>query len=198
MSKKDGQASTINGKQYQSLLNSISANSYPIRNTAIIVLSFKLMLRSKELAGLKINDVLDSDGNIRDVLRLSSSYTKGDKFREVPLSNPVVIKALQKLIADRRETDGNLFNVGSALFKTQRGNSFSASAMANHIKSIFVTANLNQCSSHSGRRTGITNLASNGVDIKNIATLAGHSNISTTALYIQTNPKTLAEHMKGL
>jgi integrase/recombinase XerD len=42
-------------------------------------------------------------------------------------------------------------------------------------------------SSHSGRRTFITNLASKGVGVRVLMSLAGHKNIGTTQAYIDVN-----------
>ena len=46
---------------------------------------------------------------------------------------------------------------------------------------------LDGASSHSGRRTFITNLAAKGVSVRILAELASHSNISTTQRYIDVN-----------
>ena len=48
-------------------------------------------------------------------------------------------------------------------------------------------AGLNGASSHSGRRTFITTLAAKGVSVRVLASLAGHSCISTTQRYIDVN-----------
>ena len=46
-----------------------------------------------------------------------------------------------------------------------------------------------QVSSHSGRRTFISNLISQGIDLKLVSTLAGHSSIQTTVdTYAVANP----------
>jgi integrase/recombinase XerD len=42
-------------------------------------------------------------------------------------------------------------------------------------------------SSHSGRRTFITNLAAKGVGVRVLMSLAGHRSISTTQAYIDVN-----------
>ena len=49
------------------------------------------------------------------------------------------------------------------------------------------TAYVFGASSHSGRRTFITNLANKGVGVRLLASLAGHRNISTTQAYIDVN-----------
>jgi integrase/recombinase XerD len=42
-------------------------------------------------------------------------------------------------------------------------------------------------SSHSGRRTFITNLAAKGISVRVLASLAGHKSIATTQRYIDVN-----------
>jgi integrase/recombinase XerD len=57
---------------------------------------------------------------------------------------------------------------------------------------IFQQCSLKHATSHSGRRTFITRLASKGVGVRVLAELAGHSSIATTQLYIDVNPEQLA------
>lgn len=45
--------------------------------------------------------------------------------------------------------------------------------------------------SHSGRRTGLTNLAERGVGVRTLMALAGHSNMATTQRYIDLRPAML-------
>ena len=44
---------------------------------------------------------------------------------------------------------------------------------------------------HSGRRTGLTNLAERGVGVRVLMALAGHSNVATTQRYIDLRPAML-------
>ena len=52
---------------------------------------------------------------------------------------------------------------------------------------IYRQAGLDGATSHSGRRTYITRLASRGVGVRVLASLAGHRSISTTQRYIDVN-----------
>jgi integrase/recombinase XerD len=59
--------------------------------------------------------------------------------------------------------------------------------MCHLFKDIYEDCGIENASSHSGRRTFITNLASKGVGVRVLAALAGHASISTTQRYIDIN-----------
>jgi integrase/recombinase XerD len=48
-------------------------------------------------------------------------------------------------------------------------------------------AGIQGASSHSTRRTFITNLAAKGISVRVLASLAGHASIATTQAYIDVN-----------
>ena len=52
---------------------------------------------------------------------------------------------------------------------------------------LYKRAGLLGASSHTGRRTFITNLANKGVSVRLLQALAGHRNIGTTQAYIDVN-----------
>lgn len=52
-------------------------------------------------------------------------------------------------------------------------------------------AGISGATSHSGRRTGLTNLAERGVGVRTLMALAGHSNMATTQRYIDMRPAML-------
>jgi len=68
----------------------------------IFILSNWLGLWSKELAALKVKDVYEN-GKVKDTLRLLAGHTKGEKHRDLALSNPEVIKAIQAAVAAQEE-----------------------------------------------------------------------------------------------
>lgn len=151
-------------------------------------LSFYLGLRAKEIAALRWGDVFGDDGKIRDVLHLKAAYTKGAKTRDVFLSSPRlrhVVSRFAQNYPDGRKPD-------AALFRSQKGGHLTAASMARFLKQLYVEAGIPRASSHSGRRTFITSLAERGIDLKAISVLAGHSNIRTTAMYVDNNPLRLA------
>jgi integrase/recombinase XerD len=53
---------------------------------------------------------------------------------------------------------------------------------------IYKGAGIGGPTSHSGRRTELTNLVERGVGVRVLMALAGHSNIATTQRYIDLRP----------
>ncbi|WP_374331214.1 tyrosine-type recombinase/integrase [Aestuariivirga sp.] len=157
-------------------------------------LSFYLGLRAKEIASLRWSDVFDEGAKLREVLHLKAAYTKGSKKRDVFVSSAKLQKALAKFAQsypDGRKPD-------APLFRSQKGGHMNAASMARFLKQLYVEAGIPKASSHSGRRTFITNLAERGIDLKAISILAGHSNIRTTAMYVDNNPVRLARILKDV
>ena len=68
---------------------------------------------------------------------------------------------------------------------------FSANSLSQTFALLYAGAGLAGASSHSGRRTFLTNLANKGTAIHLLKTLAGHRSIQTTATYLYSSPSQL-------
>ena len=73
------------------------------------------------------------------------------------------------------------------MFVSGFGRAFSPNTLCQHIFWIFREAGISGASSHSLRRSFITNLASRGIGVRVLASLAGHQSISVTQRYIDVN-----------
>ncbi len=193
-----GQAQVLDEKERKQVLQFIAGGNHPERNTAIVILSFYLGLRAKELAALKVGDVLEPGDTLKKVLRLLAGYTKGAVHRDVSLENKAVIKALQDCITARRNADGLAFSLTAPLFRSQKKTAFSANAMSRLLGDIYKNAGFKDASSHSGRRSLITKLAYQGIDLNSVRQIAGHSSIATTQRYIDDNPHKIADILKSI
>jgi integrase/recombinase XerD len=184
-----GQAAVLDASQIKRLLKIASTTSHGQRDQTIITLSYWLGLRAKELASLRIGDVYDGSGEVRGVLHLKAGYTKRARMRDVYLSSDKVVRQLKEY--------GRVCPCDPAkpLFRTRSNKRFSANGMVILLRHLHGLAGIEGGSSHSGRRTMITRLAEAGVDLKSIATLAGHSSIRTTAGYVENNPERLSKIM---
>jgi integrase/recombinase XerD len=70
---------------------------------------------------------------------------------------------------------------------TAGGKGFTANGLALHFFWLYRKAGIAGASSHSGRRSFITNLAAKGVGVRVLASLAGHRSIAVTQKYIDVN-----------
>ena len=175
------QARTLNDKQVKAVLAHCATRRHAARDRAIVMVSFLAGLRAKEIAALKTSDVLAADGGIRDEFVLAKAQTKGRKARRVFVS----AKLKKELAAYLKEA--GLREGCDALFQSQKGKAFSANTMCQLFLNIYKECGIDGASSHSGRRSLLTNLAARGVGVRVLAEIAGHSSISVTQRYLDVN-----------
>jgi len=179
------QAKTLSKGQVEAVLAYLAKTRWPSRNRLIFLLSAKAGLRAKEIAGLTWWMTNDSQGQIAKAIYLLDSASKGKSGRMIPLGDDV----RQALIQYREEVK-HLH--GPNVIRTERKPSTSPQAIVNMFQRWYRHLGFVGCSSHSGRRTFITNAARkistvNG-SLRDVQILAGHSNLRTTQLYIDANP----------
>ena len=179
---KMAQAKTLTQNEIDQVLRYIATkHRYAIRNRALLLTSFYSGMRVGEIASLTINDVQNDDGNIKNEIRLNASQTKGNVGRVV-FVNEKLRTELDNYLRNRRIKDKD-----KPLFYTEKREGFNANTLTQWFFWLYKKAGISSASSHSGRRTFITNLANKGVGVRVLASLAGHKSINTTMIYIDTN-----------
>jgi integrase/recombinase XerD len=186
-----GKARVPTDSELKRLFSITKVGKHARRNAAMLSVSYRLGFRAKEISSLRIKDVLDDQGKLREECGLTGAMTKGGKPRIAYLTNPVVRQSINEYLDERRELEGILFNVRSPLFKSQKGNNFSPNTLQQLLRRLHDRAGIVGGRSHSGRRWFATELISKGIDIKAVSTLMGHSSVSMTASYAQDNPQRL-------
>jgi integrase len=180
------QAKTLSKSQIDLMLTYLSMTRRPERNRLIFLLSVKAGLRAKEIANLTWYMTNDSQGEINNQIWLLDSASKGNSGRRIPLS-PEVRSAL---IEHRNKV---LRWAGPRVIGTERRLFTSPQAIVNMFQRWYRDLGFVGCSSHSGRRTFITNAARKistvGGSLKDVQELAGHTNLRTTQRYIDANPE---------
>ena len=179
------QAKTLTDRQLKAVLAHCATRRHSARDRAIVLFSFLAGLRAKEIAALRISNVRDEAGAIRDEFTLSPEQTKGRKSRRV-FVNSTLRRELAVYLKQAKFRNGC-----DALFQSQKGAAFSANTMCQLLIHIYDEAGFETATSHSGRRTFITNLAAKGVGVRVLAELAAHASIATTQRYIDVNDEQL-------
>jgi len=175
------QAKVLSDAQIKRVLNHLQSNS---RNSERNVVMFMLSLhglRAKEIANLTIEMVTDVDGNISDVIQLQDKATKGKSGRVIPMRESLHT-ALETYLSTKHSRKS------SFVIETERSKQFSANAVAVFFKRLYQSLGMSGASSHSGRRTFITNCARKislaGGSLRDVQLLAGHRSLNTTSGYI--------------
>ena len=190
------QAKVLNEKEMRKVLLYVAAHKHASRNKAMLLCTHLSGMRVGSVAALKISDVLNTDGSIKDEVRLTVEQTKGSSPRTVLLP-----QRLQEEIHHYLSTRFRLKDLAAiyytdtnrALFNTQKEpiRGFSANTLAQYFHYLYKKAGIAGASSHSGRRGFITSLANRGVSVRVLMELAGHSSLNVTQRYIETNPQLL-------
>ena len=179
------QAATLTQQQLQRVLEYTRTRRHYKRNRAIILLTHYAMLRVGEVAALRYCDVVDADGEIKAETTLSAAQTKGNKARKVWFAEKIRVELAAYVAAHKPK------QLTQPLFYTQRSVGFTANTLTHIVNGIYKNAGISGATSHSGRRTGLTNLAERGVGVRVLMALAGHSNMATTQRYIDLRPAML-------
>jgi integrase/recombinase XerD len=177
------QAKTLNSEELRRVLDYVATRKHSTRNRALVVASFFSGCRVGELSTISYSCVVDENGKVRDEIRLKAENTKTKEARIV-FVNAKLKKELQKYADFYKPVDKD-----QKFFYSQKraSNGYNANTLTQFFHYLYKRAGVYGASSHSGRRTFITNLASKGVGVRVLASLAGHKNISTTQCYIDVN-----------
>lgn len=210
----ENKAAVLRPRQFKDLLLVAGDGRHGTRNKAIIWHSFGSALRVTEIAHLKIKDVLDRNGEVKELGTLPGSYTKNGKprhFLQVEPEQRAAIAAYVALRAELRlrvsskpgeyaglQPNSPLYlargDAGFALNKKRHEKADGSvveyevcSSLQQLITRLIKRVGVADGSSHSGRRTFATRLSERGVDDSLIQSLLGHGEPNMTMAYIEAN-----------
>ena len=139
-----------------------------LRNKLIIMLLYSTGLRVSELVHIKLVDIDFLENNIRVT-------GKGAKDRVVLFDNET--RELLKVWLDFRSSDSDY------LFFNKHGGMISTRIVQNMVRGYGFDCLGKRVTPHMLRHSFATHLLKNGVDIRGIQLLLGHSSLSTTEIY---------------
>src|SRR4051794_10629275 len=180
------QAKILSRQQVRRALHRARRSRYPQRDRVMILLSVKAGLRAGEIANLRWCMLLDADGRLGHRIELHDSAAKKRSGRTIPL-HPELRRSLLIL---RRKTGNE-----GAVIRSERAGSrgMRPSSVVNWFRRLYRELGLSGCSSHSGRRTFITNAArlvfKAGGSLRDVQQLAGHRSIEQTQAYIDASAR---------
>jgi len=174
------QAKLITPTMLRRMLTYVGRTPLTQRDRVIILLSVKAGLRACEIARLDWSMVIDARGEFGAFIEVRDEIAKKRSGRRIPLHTDLRY-ALVKL-KGRDKPSG-------PLIRSTRGGAMKPNSVVNWFVVLFKALEFEGCSSHSGRRTFITNAARNahrtGCSLRDVQLLAGHRSIDLTQSYME-------------
>ena len=177
------QAKTLSNDEIRKVLDYVATRKHSERNRAMIYTIFNTGMRVSEVANLRFKEVVDGEGAVRREIRLSAEDTKTKEARIV-FVNDRLHKELTRYVKLYKPLNTNV-----KFFYSQKraSDGYSPNTLAQFFHYLFNRAGIAGASSHSGRRSFITNLANKGVGVRVIMGLSGHRALSSVQCYIDCN-----------
>jgi integrase/recombinase XerD len=175
------QAKPLTKAQIEAVLGYLAKTRHPVRNKLIFFLSIRAGIRAREIALLTWSMVTDAEGRISHAIALQNEVSKGRSGRVIPIHSQ-----LRAALIEWRELEQPVSN--SRIIRTERSKQTSPQAIVNMFSRWYEEIGFDGCSSHSGRRTFITNAARKislvGGSLRDVQMLAGHTSLRVTQRYI--------------
>jgi len=182
------QSKTLNKSQIEMIRTYLRSKRNGLRNETIFLFSVRGGLRAKEISQLSWKEVCDSGGEVSDHIRLTDRSSKGKSGRIIPL-NKDLRRNLTELLDNQRKTYRSFNIETSFIVRTERSPFTTSQTVVNMFYGWYRRLGLLGCSSHSGRRTFITETSKKislvGGSLRDIQMMAGHKSLQTTQRYIE-------------
>jgi len=171
------------------------SGSFGHRDTAILSLMYDSGARAQEVCDILIGDIsLGKPSKVR-------LHGKGNKMREVPISNDVA-KIIRKYLEEREKTFKE--NCADPLFPSQRSDKMTTACIRNLVRKYVSmakegTPNLFRdkgYSPHSFRHSKAVHMLEAGVPLIYIRNFLGHESVKTTELYLRINQESAAKILR--
>lgn len=191
------QAKIVDEAGLELMLRVVQDHRYPIRDRALVLLSYKAGMRAAEIAQVTWFMVMRPNKTIDEVLALENRIAKKKSGRTIPLA-PVLQQALMELWDWTHITRRRVIGMHDPIILSERSyrpnpqaplEVMRATSIGYFFWKLYRKCGLEGCSSHSGRRTFITKganlIVAAGGSLRDVQQLAGHRSLQQTQTYIE-------------
>lgn len=161
-------------------IRALDTNFYTdLRMKTIVYTFLESYGRASEVCGIKKEDIDFSTGLI------TFEKTKNSRFRVIPVGKKV-LNMIKRLIQE-----SEAFN-SEYVFLTNTGDELHPDSLRRHFYEVSDRAGLKKrITAHRIRHTGAIEAVANGMDIRSLQKLLGHSDLATTMIYLDINDEVL-------
>lgn len=162
-------------EEIDALRAAVQSNRYPVRDEAIIVMSYRHALRVSELVGLRWKDI----DPVRRTIHIRRKKRRGEPAEQV-----------HQMANDEWELLSKLQVTGEYIFMSERGQRLSKRTVHDIVSKADERANLGLAGHpHMLRHSRGFVLANRGTDTRLIQEYFGHASIKSTQIYTPISPE---------
>lgn len=136
--------------------------------------------RVNEACTLLSEDIYDSQGRVRSHLTIRKKNTK----RKLATRTLPIIQELRTILSAYEKEAGLVY-----LFPGRRGGHLTSDSAMRILRKACGRVGIEGASTHSFRRTALTQMSDNNIPIRVIAEVSGHRNLSQLQTYLEVRPE---------
>lgn len=174
-----GKAKLLTTREISTLLDVLRSK----RNQLLFALGIYTGLRISEIISLKFDQMYTTDGGARNILKVKRLKKKNVVYSDIPMHTKLRT-ALEGYLPELKDTPKIWLFPSS---ESDSGHLGRAQAH-NILSSAFKAIGIQDASTHSMRRTFLTNLSRSGVPIRTIQEMSGHASLSELYTYLEVDP----------
>lgn len=161
----------------QAISNATNHSKWGLRNRLLLLVTHMTGIDRNALAGLRLADVLDLDGEIRDEIQLpNAAVVLPSRLRQE-------LKCYITTQFDFETLEGTAYAFGHfPLFYTQKRNAFTPTTLTQTFTAIYRRAGLRGATTKTGKCTWLNTLLVRGANIKAVQQLAGRRRLGKAML----------------
>ena len=182
-----GKAKVLGSKEIQIVLKVLKTP----RDKLLFAVGLYTGLRISEIIAIKMSDVFTTSGGVRNTLKITRLKKKNTVYSNIPI-HPKLREQLAsyKDLLDAQDKDDSAYSPSPWLFpSTDNPESHIGRIRAHHILTeAFDSVNIEGASTHSMRRTCLTNMSRAGIPLRTIQEISGHSNLGQLQEYLAVDP----------
>ena len=173
---RHGKGKILSASEIQRLFSDGLGN---LRDQTLFAVMLFSACRINEACTLLSEDIYDRAGTVRTHLTFRKGNTKGKlTTRTIP-----VIEELRLILADYEKEAGLIY-----LFPGRYGGHITSDSAARILRNACTRVGISGASTHSFRRTALTQMSDNNIPLRVIAEVSGHRDLSQLQRYLEVRP----------
>ena len=179
---RHGKAKILTHDEIQTLFNDGLNN---LRDRVIFAVCLFTAVRINEAVTLYTADVYDKRGRVRDELTFRKSNTK----RKLATRTIPVLDELRGYLQKYKPEAGKIWLFPGGTFRDDQNHHITSDSGARILRKAFEQTGIDGASSHSMRRTALTQMSNAGIPLRTIQEISGHRNLEQLQQYLEVQPE---------